>query len=104
MIEIILYVIGFYFLIGMLVMTKFMSNKYVYEGANIFFKLKTNRDMNKFDYFLLVLFSSYLWPKVLLSMILAKISGLDTDKIMKEQLDNVKQQLKVMEEANEKSD
>ena len=60
MIEIILYVIGFYFLIGLLVMNHFMSNKYVYEGANIYFKIKTDRDMNKLDYFLLVLCSFYL--------------------------------------------
>ena len=40
---------------------------------------------------------------MLLSMIMAKISGIDSNEIMKQQLNNVKQQLEAMKEADEES-
>ena len=75
MLEYILVFIIAYFLIGLMVMDGFMSNKYVYEGMCIYFKMHFDREPRRRDYFWMVLLSSYMWPKIVFANIVISMCG-----------------------------
>ena len=101
MIEYILLIIILYFLIGIFVMDRFLSNKYIYEGTCLHFKLKFGRDLNKRDYFWIVVVSSYMWPKIVFFDIVYFLHKVDKDQIVKENLENFKKNMEVKERCKE---
>jgi len=99
MIETIVVIIGIYFLIGFFVMDSFFSNKYAYRSANMSFKSKTNRDFNTFDYFVLVIITSYMWPKIAYLNFICKKYNIDKNEMLKNGLE---MQKKDFENTNNK--